>query len=42
MENVIKLTRLEICNICYLEEYTCSFEELYYKCELDESSICYY
>ena len=44
MENVMKLTRLEICNICYLEEYTCSFEELYYKCEFDknENTICYY
>ena len=39
MENIIKLIRIEICNICYLEEYTCSFEELYYKCEHDESSI---
>ena len=44
MENVMKLTRLEICNICYLEEYTWSFEELYYKCEFvkDESIVCYY
>ena len=44
IENLMKLTRLEICNICYLEEYTCSFEELYYKCEFnkDEDKICYY
>jgi len=27
MENVMKLKTLEICNIFYLEEYTCSFEE---------------
>ena len=44
MENVMKLKPLEICNIFYLEEYTCSFEELHYKCEFDkvENTICYY
>ena len=36
MENVMKLTRLEICNICYFEKYTCSFEQFYYKCEFDK------
>lgn len=32
---MIKLTRLEISDICYLGAYACSFEQLYYKCEFD-------
>ena len=44
MENVIKLTRLQICDLIFLEAYTCSFKELYYKCEFgsDENTIGYY
>lgn len=31
----MKLTRLKICDVCYLQAYTCSFKDLYYKYEFD-------
>ena len=44
MENVMKLTRLEICDMCSLKAYICSFKKLYYKCEFDsnENIVEYY
>ena len=33
------MTKLDICKMCYLEEYTCAFKEYYYKAKynLDEA-----
>ena len=44
MENVMKLTMLEICDICSLKAYICSFEEINYKWEFDsdENIVEYY
>ena len=44
MKNLKKLTRFEICDLCYLEAYTCSFKKLCYKCEFDndENAVGYY
>ena len=44
MKNLKKLTRFEICDLCYLEAYTCSFKKLCYKCEFDndENVVVYY
>ena len=29
------MTKLAICKMCYIEEYTCAFKEYYYKARYD-------